>query len=90
MTVEVKNLDEVKKACELKVDRIMFDNMNNETIKQALKLVPSSIEVEASGNMTLDRVRSVAQLGVHCISVGAITHSAPCADISLLFHWKNI
>ena len=56
-------------------------------IAEAILLIPSSIKIEASGNMNLTRVKSVAQLGVDYISVGALTHSAPCADVSLLFDW---
>ena len=87
--VETRNLTEVREAVSLKVKRIMLDNMDNETMKQALELIPPAIETEASGNMNLQRVRSVAELGVNFISVGALTHSAPCADISLLFDWEN-
>lgn len=83
--VEACNLDLVKTAVELKVHRILLDNMDNKTLEEALKLIPPSIETEASGNMTLERVCDVAELGVNYISVGALTHSAPCADISLLF-----
>ena len=85
--VETRTLNEVKEAVALKVDRILLDNMSNELTSHALELIPDSIEVEASGNMTLDRVGSVAELGVDFISVGALTHSAPCADISLMFDW---
>ena len=87
--IETKNVDEVKRAVELSPARIMLDNMDNETTKEALKFIPSSIESEASGNMTIERVKSVAELGVDFISVGALTHSAPTADVSLLFHWKE-
>ncbi|MEK6556513.1 MAG: carboxylating nicotinate-nucleotide diphosphorylase [Bdellovibrionota bacterium] len=83
--VETKNMREVREAIQLQVNRIMLDNMSNEMMKEAVQEIPSSIEIEASGNMSLDRVRAVAELGVHFISVGAITHSAPCADISLEF-----
>jgi len=85
--LEVKNLEEVRQAVDLKVDRIMLDNFSNEQITEALNFVPKGIETEASGNMTLDRIASVAALGVTFISVGALTHSAPNADLSLLFHW---
>ena len=71
----------------MNVARILLDNMDNETLKQALEIIPSPIKTEASGNMNLSRVRSVAELGVHFISVGALTHSAPTADVSLLFDW---
>lgn len=82
--VETKNLEEVQAAVEMKVDRIMLDNMTNEQIKECLSVIPKTIETEASGNMSLERVKSVAELGVNFISIGAITHSAPCADFSLI------
>lgn len=87
--VEARTLDEVQQAVSLKVNRILLDNMDNETLKKSLALIPNTIETEASGNMKLDRVRSVAELGVGFISVGALTHSAPCADVSLEFDWEN-
>ncbi len=86
--VEASQLDQVKECVELKVQRILLDNMTNEMIAAALKLIPAEIKTEASGNMTLARVKSVAQLGVDFISVGALTHSAPSADVSLLFDWS--
>ncbi len=85
--VEASNLEQIKECVSLNVQRILLDNMNNELLKQAVQLIPSHIQTEASGNMTLDRVRSVAEIGVDFISVGALTHSAPTADISLLFDW---
>ncbi|HEY8271403.1 MAG TPA: carboxylating nicotinate-nucleotide diphosphorylase [Pseudobdellovibrionaceae bacterium] len=87
--VEAGSLEEVKVAIEQKPHRILLDNMNNETLKQARALIPQEIETEASGNMTLERVRSVAEIGIDFISVGALTHSAPCADISLVFDWED-
>ncbi|MFN9068117.1 MAG: carboxylating nicotinate-nucleotide diphosphorylase [Bdellovibrionales bacterium] len=83
--VECRNLEEVKTAVQLKVNRLLLDNMDNELLREALKVVPPTIQTEASGNMSLERVRSVALLGVDFISVGALTHSAPVADVSLLF-----
>lgn len=85
--VEVSKLDQLKECTDLSVQRILLDNMNNEMMTQAIKLIPEDIKIEASGNMVLSRVKSVAQLGVDFISVGALTHSAPCADVSLLFDW---
>lgn len=85
--VEAKNLDEVREAVSLGVARILLDNMDNEQLMAALEVIPAGIESEASGNMSLERVRSVAQLGVNFISVGALTHSAPVADLSLIFDW---
>ncbi len=83
--VECSNLDEVRQAINCKVDRILLDNMKLEMMREALQLIPAGISTEASGNMTLERVRAVAELGVDFISVGKLTHSAPCADLSLKF-----
>lgn len=85
--VEVSNLEQLQECIRLKVQRVLLDNMNNELLKAALELVPDEMQTEASGNMSLDRVKSVAALGVDFISVGALTHSANCADMSLLFDW---
>lgn len=85
--VEASNLDQVKECVGLRVQRILLDNMTNELTAEALKLIPPTIQTEASGNMSLERVKSVADLGVTFISVGALTHSAKCADVSLLFDW---
>lgn len=87
--VEARTLAEVKEAVEMKAHRILLDNMDNAMLTEALRLIPAGIETEASGNMKLERVRSVAELGVNFISVGALTHSAPCADVSLEFDWEN-
>lgn len=87
--VEARTLDEVKECVKLNVNRILLDNMSNELLSEAMKLIPSHIQTEASGNMNLARVRSVALLGLHFISVGALTHSAPSADVSLMFDWEN-
>lgn len=86
--VEARTLDDVKEAVSVGVQRILLDNMNNELLAEALKVIPLHIETEASGNMSLARVASVAELGVKYISVGALTHSAPCADVSLMFDWN--
>lgn len=87
--VEACTLEQVQEAVNLKVQRILLDNMNNELLAKAIAIIPTTIETEASGNMSLDRVGSVAALGVNYISVGALTHSAPCADVSLLFQWNE-
>lgn len=87
--VEARTLEEVHEAVEVKAQRILLDNMNNETLKAALAIIPADIETEASGNMSVERIRSVAELGVDYISVGALTHSAPCADVSLVFQWED-
>ena len=87
--VEASTLDDVRECVSLKVSRILLDNMNEDLLKQSLELIPDEIEVEASGNMTLERVGKVAALGVDFISVGALTQSAPSADMSLLFDWER-
>lgn len=86
--IEVKDAKETREAVELRAQRLLLDNMSNETLKEVLALIPDEIETEASGNMTVERVRSVAELGVDFISVGALTHSAPAADVSLQFEWS--
>lgn len=94
--VECGTLEDVKEAIALEVDRILLDNMDNDTLTQSVQLVKTfeartgkNLFTEASGNMSLGRVRSVAEIGVDFISVGALTHSAPTADISLLFDWQQ-
>ena len=87
--IEVSNIEELQQAIALNVERVLLDNMNNDTLKECLSILPKHIVSEASGNMSLDRVRSVAELGIDFISVGALTHSAPVADISMLFDWDH-
>lgn len=87
--VEARNLDDVRECVALGVSRILLDNMKNEMMAEAVRMVPLGMETEASGNMNLERVASVAQTGVDFISVGALTHSAPSADISLMFQWDE-
>ncbi len=83
--VEVTSSEEIDEALKLNVERLLLDNMSNDEILSAVKQIGKRAIIEASGNMTLDRVKSVARLGVNFISVGNITHSAPQADLSLLF-----
>ncbi|HEX4925583.1 MAG TPA: carboxylating nicotinate-nucleotide diphosphorylase [Bdellovibrionales bacterium] len=85
--VEARTLEEVDEAVKNKVSQILLDNMSVETMKKALQLIPRDIKTEASGNMTIDRVAAVAETGVNFISVGALTHSAPNADISMKIEW---
>ncbi|WP_413577830.1 carboxylating nicotinate-nucleotide diphosphorylase [Bdellovibrio sp. HCB290] len=89
MEVETRTLAEVKEAVGLNVTHLLLDNMDNDMLKQALELIPEGVHTEASGNMNLARVRSVAEIGVSFISVGALTHSAPVADVSLIFAWEE-
>lgn len=84
--VEVATLDQLKDALEEGgIDFVLLDNMDNAQLAEAVILVDGRIKTEASGNMTLDRLRSVAKTGVDFISVGEITHSVKALDISLLF-----
>lgn len=87
--VECRTLDEVQTAVKERVDRILLDNMSTADMKAAREIIPAMISVEASGNMTVERIRDVAATGVDFISVGALTHSAPCADFSLMFDWQT-
>lgn len=81
--VEVENLDMVRQAVEAGADIIMLDNMTHEEMKDALSLIQGRAETECSGNVTLDNVAALADLGVDYISCGALTHSAPILDLSL-------
>jgi nicotinate-nucleotide pyrophosphorylase (carboxylating) len=88
MTVEAHSLKDVEICVQKNVNRILLDNMDIETLEAALEKIPPHIQTEASGNMTLDRIAKVAAAGATFISVGALTHSAPAADISMIFDWK--
>uniref|UniRef100_A0A7C4TDU4 Probable nicotinate-nucleotide pyrophosphorylase [carboxylating] n=1 Tax=candidate division WOR-3 bacterium TaxID=2052148 RepID=A0A7C4TDU4_UNCW3 len=84
--VEVKTMDELREAIELGVNRVMLDNMNLEQIGQAIKLVRESkkkMEIEVSGGINLGNITKYAELDIDCISIGALTHSAPAIDIAL-------
>ena len=83
LEVEVKDLDELREALELGVDRIMLDNMSLDDTRSAVEIASGRVELEASGNVTLERVAVIAATGVDYISVGALTHSAPALDLSL-------
>jgi len=83
--VETTNLKEVREAVTAEADIIMFDNMSPAKMRAAVKLVPSGIMTEASGNINLKTVRAVAETGVNFISIGALTHSPKALDISLEF-----
>jgi len=81
--VEAGNVQEVKEAVAAGADIIMLDNMDLEEMREALRLIEGRALTEASGNVNLSNVKRIAETGVDFISVGAITHSAPAADISL-------
>ena len=81
--VEVRTLDELKEALENKVEIIMRDNMSCEEMKTAVEITNGAALLEASGNVTAENIRSVAETGVNIISLGALTHSVKCFDISM-------
>ena len=87
--VEVRDLDEAAYALGMGVDRLLLDNMSAEAMKEAVALRDketgeSAVSLEASGGVTLENVREIAETGVEFISVGALTHSAPTLDFSML------
>lgn len=81
--VEVETLDMVRDAVEAGADIIMLDNMEHDTMAEAMKIIDSKAEVEVSGNMTKENLEKLAGLSVNYVSSGALTHSAPILDISL-------
>jgi nicotinate-nucleotide pyrophosphorylase (carboxylating) len=82
--LECETLDQVREAVEAGAPRILLDNMSDEDMREAVAIAAGRAELEASGNVTLDTVRGIAETGVDFISVGALTHSAPALDLSLL------
>ncbi len=82
---EVTTLDELHQALEAGADAVLLDNMDDATTAEAVRMVDGRALVEASGNITLDRLSTLARLGVDLVSIGALTHSAPAVDLSLLF-----
>jgi len=81
--VEVETLDMVREAVAAGADIIMLDNMDHETLKEAMAIIDGKAEVEVSGNVTKENIARLTDLGVDIISSGALTHSAPILDISL-------
>ena len=86
ITVEIDNLNQLKKIMDLKFNRILFDNMSPKNIRKGVKLSNGLYETEASGGVNLSNVRRIAATGVARISIGQITHSAPAADFQLSFN----
>lgn len=86
--VEARTLDEVKEALDCKTDVIMLDNMSCEEMKKAVELTAGRAKLEASGNVTLDTIRVIAETGVDIISLGALTHSVKAFDISMKWRKK--
>ena len=83
ITVEVDNIKQLKRIMGLKFNRVLFDNMSIKNLKTGVKLAKKYYETEASGNINLKTVKSIAATGVNRISVGSITHSAPSIDFKL-------
>ena len=83
ITVEIDNLNQLKKIIGMKFDTVLFDNMSVKNLKTGVKLIKKYYETEASGNINLKTVKSVAATGVDRISIGSITHSAPAIDLKL-------
>ena len=81
--VEVRTLSELEEALENKVEIIMLDNMNCDEMAEAVEIADGRALLEASGNITAENIRAVAETGVDIISLGALTHSVKCFDISM-------
>ena len=86
LEVETRNLEEVRQALEAGADVIMLDNMDCAVMAEAVKLVDGRALLEASGGITADTLRAVAETGVDIISIGALTHSVKAMDISMKIH----
>ena len=83
ITVEIDNLNQLKLILGLKFNTVLFDNMSIKSLIQGVKISNKQYETEASGNISLEKVKSIAATGVNRISVGSITHSAPAVDLKL-------
>ena len=83
ITVEIDSLNQLKSIMGLKFNTVLFDNMSIKSLKEGVKISSKHYETEASGNISLKTVKSVAATGVNRISVGSITHSAPAVDLKL-------
>lgn len=81
--IETESLEMVNEALEAGADIIMLDNMDDETMKEAVKMIDGRAETECSGNVTKERLAAIREIGVDYVSSGALTHSAPIMDISL-------
>ena len=83
ITVEVDNLDQLKQIIGLKFDCVLFDNMSIKNLKQGVKIAKKYYETEASGNINLNTIKSIAATGVNRVSIGSLTHSAAAIDFKL-------
>ena len=83
ITVEIDNLNQLKKILGLKFNRVLFDNMSLRNLKIGFKIAKKYYETETSGNINLKNIKKIATTGVNRISIGSITHSAPAVDLKL-------
>ena len=83
ITVEIDNLNQLKKIMDLKFDAILFDNMSIKNLRKGLKLVGKKYQTEASGNINIFNVKKIASTGVNRISIGGLTHSVTAIDLKL-------
>lgn len=81
--IETETLEQVREALDAGADIIMLDNMDNATMKKAVEMIGTKAQTECSGNVTKERLKEIAEIGVDFVSSGALTHSAPVLDISL-------
>ena len=86
ITVEIDNLNQLKKINGLKFNRVLFDNMSLKNLRKAVNISKRFYETEASGGITLKNVRRIAATGVNRVSIGQITHSAPVVDLKINFY----
>lgn len=81
--VETETVEQVKEALAAGADIIMLDNMDNDTMKKCVEIINGKAQTECSGNVTKERLKEIAEIGVDFVSCGALTHSAPIMDVSL-------
>ncbi len=89
LEVEVRNPEEIEQALAVGAPRLLLDNMDVEQLREAVALVAGRAQLEASGGVTLQTLRERAETGVEWISMGALTHSAPALDLSMIL-WKQL
>lgn len=87
LEIEVRDLDELREALAAGARRILLDNFDLDSLRAAVALTAGRAELEASGGVNLENLRAVAETGVDCISIGAITKNIDAVDLSLLFEW---
>lgn len=81
--IETETLEQVREALDAGADIIMLDNMDNATMKKAVEMIGTKAQTECSGNVTKERLKEIAEIGVDFVSSGALTHSVPVLDVSL-------